>query len=91
MPEAMTEPVLIDPLVARLMEASLAQTHAVTNSVIDDLTYRAKRAETELQLVRDTVSALLDGPWMPMPDAIRRALWPGREAVDAILGETEDD
>jgi hypothetical protein len=83
------EPVLIDPLVAKLMEASMAQTHAVTDQVIESLTYRAKRAEVERDLIREMVSDLLDGPWMPTPDALRHALWPSRETVDAVLGEKE--
>jgi hypothetical protein len=86
---ANTEPVLIDPLVAKLMEASMKQTHAVTDQVIESLTYRAKRAEAELRLVRETVGELLAGPWMPVPAALREALWPSRETVDAILNETE--
>lgn len=85
----LTKPVLLDPLIASLMEASMAQTHAVTDSLIDSLTHRAKRAEAQLQIVREVVTALLDGPWMPTPDAIRSALWPSRETVDAALGETE--
>lgn len=76
----MTQP--ISPLVADLMSASLAQTHAVTNSVIDNLTERAELAEATLTAIMVGVDELLDGDYMPTSDAIRRAMLPSRATVD---------
>lgn len=91
MAEAPDTTVLIHPLVAALMTASMMATAAETDQVINALQYRAARAEAELDLVRQSVSTLLEGPYMPMPDALRNALWPARETIDEVLGETEED
>lgn len=85
------ERVLIDPLVAGLMEASMKATAAAADDVIGHLTFRADRAEAQLELIRERVNALLDGPWMPMPDAIRHALWPSDGAIRALLAEKESN
>lgn len=74
----MTHP--FSPLVADLMQASLTQTHAVTNSVIDNLTERAELAEATLAAIRTAVLDLVGGDFMPTPAAIERALYP-RQAV----------
>lgn len=78
---AANERVLIDPLVADLMEQSMRQTHAVTKSVIDLLEHRAERAETALQLVREAVQDLYSDVYLPNPRFVLSALYPSEEAV----------
>lgn len=73
--------VAISPLVAQLMTASMSQTAATTNAVIDSLTEQRDRAEAELAAIRADVESLLTGPYMPMPDAIWRALNPSDERI----------
>ncbi len=72
----------ISPLVADLIEANLAASHATTNSLIDGLTDQAAKAEATVAAIRHGVTGLLSGPYMPTPDAIRRVLYPPSDLVD---------
>ena len=80
---AMTEkpPTLIDPLVAQLMTASMAETAAVTNMVAEDLQRRVRDREAELDLVRIRIENLLAAPYMPTETVLRNALYPSRDEV----------
>lgn len=71
----------ISPLVAELITASLTRTQQVTNQVIENLEAMNADLRAELSAVREEVLALLDGRYMPMPEAIRRALYPSRAAI----------
>jgi hypothetical protein len=77
------KPVLIDPLIADLMVAGMSQTHAMTNRVIENLTRERNELRAELTLIRDGLSDLLHGDFMPTPDAILRRLWPREARVQA--------
>jgi len=72
----------ISPLVADLISASLAQTHSVTNSLIDSLTEQAASSRAEVDAIRTRITALLSGPYQPSPAAIEAALWPTDEFVE---------
>jgi hypothetical protein len=73
----------ISSLVAQLLEANMTQTHAVTNAVIDNLTRNRDEANATLAAIRAGVFRLLSGPYMPTSEAIREALWPSADMVNA--------
>jgi endonuclease III len=75
------------PLVAEVISASMAHTHAVTNALIESLTERAETAEAELDAIRSQVHQLLSGEYMPTPNAIQRALYPDEATVAAFREE----
>lgn len=79
---APTERQPISPLVASIITANATQLAATTNTLLDDLTAERDRLRAELDTIRVGVTELLNGPWMPTPDAIERALYPSRAAVD---------
>lgn len=72
----------ISPLVAQLIEASLAQTFAATDLVVEGLEADLDNALAELAAIREGVLRLLDGRYMPTPAAIERALYPSAELVE---------
>ena len=69
------------PLVAEVISASLAQTHAVTGTLIDSLMAQLDDAQARRQAVEYAVERLIGGDYMPTPAAIRRALHPSDEVV----------
>lgn len=69
------------PLVADIISASLSMTQNVTQRVIDSLTEQLAEANAREVAVREGVMALLDGPYMPMPAAIERALYPSAALI----------
>ncbi len=83
----MTENLPMSPLVADIITASLTQTQQVTTRVIDGLQADNADLRAELAAVRDGVTHLLSGPYMPMPGAIERALYPGKDAIAAYREE----
>lgn len=76
-----------DKLLADVIGASLRQTHQATNAVIDNLTRDLERTRARLEIVRERVQSLLDGPYIPNPDRIREALWVTDPDVDRYLDE----
>lgn len=82
-----TEPegFIVTPFVAALMEKSATETAWATNQVLDAAEREAKRAQATLDLVRERISKLIKGPWMPTTDALRKALWPFDEEIDAYM------
>jgi hypothetical protein len=71
----------ISPLVADLMTSMLTDTQRTTERVIDNLTTNLATEKARVAAIRVAVLYLLDGPWMPNPEAIRRALYPSAELV----------
>lgn len=64
------------PLVADLISSMVAQTHDTTNQLLDSLTEQVTDSQARVDAIRAGVADLLDGPYMPTPDAILRALYP---------------
>lgn len=85
--QAVDEQPPFSPLVAAVLTKMFADSAATTNALLDSYKHRADRAEAELQLVRERISALLDGPYMPTPDELLRSLRPSRDEVDALLDD----
>lgn len=79
----------VSPLVAELITAGLRMTHATTNQLIDNLTADLAEARAELDAVRTGVNDALDGPYMPQPDTIRRALYPPKAMIDLHMESEE--
>lgn len=75
-------PTLIDPLVARILEANSRGLAHTTNTLIDNLTHQAETAEATIRAIREEVELLLSGSYMPTPAAILKALWPSEEFID---------
>jgi hypothetical protein len=71
----------ISPMVAELITASLSMTHDATNSLVDSLTEQLAESQASEAAIRAGVLGLLDGPYMPTPAAIERALYPSRALV----------
>jgi hypothetical protein len=63
-------------LLAALVERNAHDAHYVTDQLMTGYKNQAEEAQAELAAIRDGILSLLDGPWMPTPDAIRMALWP---------------
>jgi len=71
------------PLVADILGAMASQTAAVTNQVMDNYQAQIESLEAELYAIRQGVSMLLSGPYMPIPEAIRAAVfYPDQSLID---------
>jgi hypothetical protein len=81
--------VIISPLVAQIMTASLAVTHHVTDMVIDNLRTRLAYAEARAAAVEHAILGLIAGPYTPSPWFIERALFPNEEEIERFLPEVE--
>jgi len=78
------------PLVADILGAKAGQTASVTNQVMDNYQAQIESLEAELYAIRQGVSVLLSGPYMPMPEAIRRAVfYPAQELIDEYNANKE--
>jgi len=66
----------LSPLVAEIWSASLKSTFDVSNRVVENLEHCLLEREAELAAIKADVERLLAGPWMPMPEAIHRAVHP---------------
>lgn len=82
-----TEAPPISPLVAELITASLSMTHDTTNRLIDNLNATIADADAHRAAVEYEVRQLLDGDFMPSPDAIRRAVYAPDPALVARFRE----
>jgi len=79
----------ISPLMADLMTSMLTATQHTTNLVLDNLNTDLATERARVDAIRAGVLDLMDGPWMPMPDAIRRALYPSAEMIAAYREDGE--
>lgn len=82
----------ISPLVAQVIQAQAAMTADTTNAVIAGLERQVSELRARSAAVEAGILALLAGPWMPTSEALRAALRPSVEAVNAhlraIVGDT---
>lgn len=78
-------------LVAQILNKSLQEAHATSRALHDLNEHRLKRAQAELGRVRDVIEELLSHPWMPQPDAVRKALYPSVAEIDRRMKETEEE
>lgn len=76
-------------LVIQLMQASRKEADWTTNTLIDSLTEQLADSHAQVDAIRDRIQGLLDGPYMPTPDAIIGALWPSPEIRAAFRQEAE--
>lgn len=78
------------PLVADILGAMASQTAAVTNQVMDNYQRQIEDLEADLYAIRQGVSLLLSGPYMPMPEAIRAAVfYPAQNLIDEYKANKE--
>lgn len=75
----------IDPLLAAIISQMFADSAATTNALLDSYKHTTDRATASLGLVRARISELLDGPYLPSPDALRAALWPSDAEIEAEI------
>lgn len=80
-PKDQTPPADALRLVADLMGQSMSQTHDLTNSIIDSLSEDLAETRAIVDLIRDQIENLVQGDYMPTPDALIRALYPYGPAV----------
>lgn len=78
-------PVMIEPLVGNILSAMMADTHHVTNTLIDSLTKQRDELQATLDIIRLDITSLLDQPYMPNPYHIERALYPSQQRIDYRL------
>lgn len=71
------------PLVAQILTAQAAFTADVTDRLVDSLTTENAELRARAAAIEDAVLSLLNAPYLPQPDVIRRALFPSAEVVDA--------
>lgn len=71
------------PLLAQILSANAAHTATITNAVVDSLTEQVETLTATITAIRQEILDVLDGDYMPTPDAIARRLYPSDETVDA--------
>lgn len=71
----------ISPLVATLVERMAQDTAHTTNALIGGLEYQEAHLRATLEIVRETILGLLDGPYMPMPQLIKKACYPPEKMI----------
>jgi hypothetical protein len=81
--------VQLSPLVASVISASLKMTHDVTGRLVDSLTEQVAVAHAREAAVEWGVCALLDGPYMPTPAAIVRALYPDADLIERFRDDKQ--
>lgn len=81
----MSEDLNIPPLVIQLMEQSRRDLAFTTDSLITNLTRQTRIQEATLILIREKISLLLSGPYMPGPRAIEEALYPRPHVIMSLV------
>lgn len=71
-----------EELLAKIMSASFGLTRATSTALIETLTAQLDTERATVTAIRRNVGRLLHGPYMPMPDTIREALWPTDAEID---------
>jgi hypothetical protein len=69
-------------LMAQLVERNADSLNHTTNTIIDNLTEDNANLKAELHAVRWKIQNLLKGQYMPTPNAIMDALYPGKYLID---------
>lgn len=69
-------------LLAACVEQNARDSFYVTNQLMEGYEEERDDARAELAAIRDHVSGLLAGPYMPTPDRLLQALWPSKATVD---------
>lgn len=78
------------PLVGAIFTQMFEQSASITTQVMDNYQAQVEVLEAELYAIRNGVSLLLSGPYMPMPDAIRRAVfYPDKELIEEYKANKE--
>jgi hypothetical protein len=72
-------------LVWQLLVASGQENAAIASQLADSYKAQADKASATLYLVREAIHRLFEGPYMPNPRTVENALYPGEEAVRAIV------
>ena len=75
----------------QLMGASSESLAKTTNTLIDNLMHERDELRATLDAIRDRVSVLMQGPWMPAPHAVEEALWPSDEEIAWFKGGEDRD
>ena len=78
-------------LALQLMAANSEGLAKTTNTLIDNLTHERDELRATLAAIRDRVSSIVEGQWMPTPHAITKALWPSDEEIAWFKGGEDRD
>lgn len=78
-------------LMARLMEAGVAQTQAITNQVLENYRLEALRARAELRAVREDVLAALNGDYVPSHHVLINRLYPNDARIGRARAAIEEE
>lgn len=74
--------IIMSPVVASVLEASVRQTQSVTNALLDNLTYEAAEMRARLELVCERVAEIANRPYIANSYLYLEALHPRREDVE---------
>lgn len=70
------------PLMAQIIQASMSQTAATQQAVIDGLQQEVDQLQASLILIRSEVEELYSHPWNPRSFHVLGALYPDRYAIE---------
>jgi len=71
----------VSPLMASILGQMSRDAQFTTNALIDGLEYQEAHLRATLELIRAQIFDLLDGPYMPMPILLKKALYPPEEII----------
>lgn len=86
-PSGRTMPVEAVELMAALVERNAHDLHFVNEQLMESYKHQAETAEATLTAIRDQVTRLLSGSWMPTPQVLVDALYPSDKVVNAFRKE----
>jgi hypothetical protein len=70
------------PIIALLlMQKMSSDTSATYSSLVESYRRSYAEAQATLDLVREGIDSMLNGPYMPTPHVLTTMLWPPRESV----------
>lgn len=75
------QPIMLDQFLADVLTASARNTANASNAALKAQVISYYIERTTVERIRERIEALLDGPYMPMPSAIRWALYPNHEQI----------
>jgi hypothetical protein len=81
----------INPFVVEMIAASMTETGAITNKVLDNYRNQLETAKATIRAIRVRVIELLSGsPYMPQPYVITGMLWSDEDTVNKFCEQPKE-
>lgn len=77
--------VVISPIIAQVMEASVRQTQDVTNALIGNLQYQEAELRATVELIREAIAEITSRPYVVNPQVYLQAMWPNKADIEARM------